>query len=75
MRSDIVNPSIPIKLRLRMRFGLTMIKYAFAPTPPKVGVKGNVIYERMMVHIDIKPNMTVKQTFINRYQISNQIEI
>ena len=42
--SDIINPSISSKPRLCVRFGLTMLKYAFTFPPPKVGVKVKAIH-------------------------------
>ena len=40
---DIVKPIISIKPRLNVRFGLTMMKYAFKSPPTKVGLKVNMI--------------------------------
>ena len=52
--SNIINPSILIKPRLRVRFGSTIMKYAFTSPPPKVEMEGKEMHGQMFVHTDIQ---------------------
>ena len=51
-RSYIVKPSIPSKPRLHVRFGLTMINWAFTLPPPKAEVSGKSIHRQTTINID-----------------------
>ena len=46
--SDIVQRNIPSESRLYMRFGSTMMKYAFTSPPTKAGVEVKAIHRVIM---------------------------
>ena len=53
--SNIINPGILIKPRLRVRFGSTIMNYTFMLQPTKLGMKENVIHRQETVHTYRQP--------------------